>query len=337
MDADLLGLMEMENNGFDSHSAISNLVQALNAQQKEAGKQYAFVTLPKALLQGEHYFGGDAIMVAMIYRPAKLAPQGDANVITLPVQKYLDAKGVEKQASQRDSLVQTFTVEGSKDPLTLVVNHLKSKGSGCLENLDGKEPADLQGKCTEFRVSAAKVLGEAVSKLPGQVLLVGDFNSYAREDAIRVLTDYVPTDGQRKIVSASQTFLGDQVFEQTGSEVAKSYGLVDMNVKFNKEKAISYSYEAELGTLDYALANPALAGKVIAVADWHINSFESNLFEYGRDFTGDMIKSDNPFSASDHDPIIVDLKLKEESNGGGGAMGALLLALLPLAWRRRHG
>ncbi|AVP85817.1 ExeM/NucH family extracellular endonuclease [Aeromonas hydrophila] len=337
MDADLLGLMEMENNGFDSHSAISDLVQALNAQQKEAGKQYAFVTLPKALLQGEHYFGGDAIMVAMIYRPAKLAPQGDANVITLPVQKYLDAKGVEKQASQRDSLVQTFTVEGSKDPLTLVVNHLKSKGSGCLENLDGKEPADLQGKCTEFRVSAAKVLGDAVSKLPGQVLLVGDFNSYAREDAIRVLTDYVPTDGQRKIVSASQTFLGDQVFEQTGSEVAKSYGLVDMNVKFNKEKAISYSYEAELGTLDYALANPALAGKVIAVADWHINSFESNLFEYGRDFTGDMIKSDNPFSASDHDPIIVDLKLKEESNGGGGAMGALLLALLPLAWRRRHG
>lgn len=337
MDADLLGLMEMENNGFDSHSAISDLVQSLNAQQKDASKQYAFVALPKTLLGNERFFGGDAIMVAMIYRPAKLAPQGDAGVITLPVQKYLDAKGVEKQASQRDSLVQSFTVEGSKEPLTLVVNHLKSKGSGCLENLDGKEPADLQGKCTEFRVSAAKVLGEAVNKLPGQVLLVGDFNSYAREDAIRVLTDYVPTEGQRKIVSASQTFLGAQVFEQTGSEVAKSYGLVDMNVKFNKEKAISYSYEAELGTLDYALANPALASKVVAVADWHINSFESNLFEYGRDFSGDMIKSGNPFSASDHDPIIVDLKLKEESNGGGGAMGALLLALLPLAWRRRRG
>ena len=167
-------------------------------------------------------------------------------------------------------------------------------------------------------------------------MLVGDLNSYAREDAIRVLTDYVPTEGQRKIVSASQTFLGEQVYEQTGSEVSKSYGLIDMNVRFNKEKAISYSYEAELGTLDYALANPALASKVVAVADWHINSFESSLFEYGRGFTGDMIKSDNPFSASDHDPIIVDLKLKEESNSGGGAMSALLLALLPLAWRRRR-
>ena len=57
----------------------------------------------------------------------------------------------------------------------------------------------------------------------------------------------------------------------------------------------------------------------------------------GSAFTGDLIKSDNPFSASDHDPIIVDLKLNEQSKGsGGGAMGALLLALLPLAWRRRH-
>ncbi|MGY3941823.1 ExeM/NucH family extracellular endonuclease [Aeromonas tecta] len=337
MDADLLGLMEMENNGFDDHSAISDLVKSLNAQQKDASQHYAFVSLPKALLGQERFFGGDAIMVAMLYRPAKLTPSGDASVILLPEQRYT-VGGVAKTAGQRDSLVQSFTVAGSKDPLTLVVNHLKSKGSGCYENGDGKtEPADLQGKCTEFRVSAAKVLGEAVNKLPGQVLLVGDFNSYAKEDPIRVLTDYAPASSDRKIRSASHTFIGEQAYEQLGQEVGKSYGLVDLNVKFNQAKAISYSYEAELGTLDYALANPALAKKVVAVADWHINSYESNLFEYGRGFTGDMIKSDNPFSASDHDPIIVDLKLQEPSkDGGGGAMGALLLALLPLAWRRRH-
>lgn len=156
-----------------------------------------------------------------------------------------------------------------------------------------------------------------------------------------MLTDYNPATSERKIVSASHTYLGEQPYEQLGQEVTRSYGLVDLNVKFNKEKAISYSYEAELGTLDYALANPALAGKVLGVADWHINSFESNLFEYGRSFTGDMIKSDNPFSASDHDPVIVDLKLgsdaaKPGSSSGGGALGLGLLALLPLAWRRRR-
>ncbi|HEH9417609.1 TPA: ExeM/NucH family extracellular endonuclease [Aeromonas sobria] len=339
MDADLLGLMEMENNGFADNSALHNLVTRLNEQQQDASKHYAYVRLPVSTLTDGKFFGGDAIMVAMIYRPALLTPSGDASVIKLPEQRYTTG-GVAKTAGQRDSLVQSFTVAKSKEPLTLVVNHLKSKGSGCYENGDGKtEPADLQGKCTEFRVSAAKVLGEAVSKLPGQVLLVGDLNSYAKEDPIRVLTDYNPATSERKIVSASHTFIGDQSYEQLGREVTRSYGLIDLNVKFNKEKAISYSYAGELGTLDYALANPALASKVAGVADWHINSFESSLFEYGSQYTGTLLKSDNPFSASDHDPIIVDLKLesdasKPDTSSGGGALGLGLLALLPLAWRR---
>ncbi|WP_421267887.1 ExeM/NucH family extracellular endonuclease [Aeromonas veronii] len=341
MDADLLGLMEMENNGFEDNSALHNLVTRLNEQQKDASKHYAYVRLPVTALTDGKFFGGDAIMVAMIYRPALLTPSGDASVIKLPEQRYTTG-GVAKTAGQRDSLVQTFTLAKSKEPLTLVVNHLKSKGSGCYENGDGKtEPADLQGKCTEFRVSAAKVLGEAVSKLPGQVLLVGDFNSYAKEDPIRVLTDYNPATSERKIVSASHTFIGEQSYEQLGREVTRSYGLIDLNVKFNKEKAISYSYDGELGTLDYALANPALASKVAGVADWHINSFESSLFEYGSQYTGSLLKSDNPFSASDHDPIIVDLRLesdatKPDTSSGGGALGLGLLALLPLAWRRRR-
>ena len=341
MDADLLGLMEMENNGFGDNSALHNLVTRLNEQQKDASKHYAYVRLPAALLTGEKFFGGDAIMVAMLYRPAKLTPAGDAAVIKLPEQRYI-VGGVAKSAGQRDSLVQNFTVVGSKDPLTLVVNHLKSKGSGCYENGDGKtEPVDLQGKCTEFRVTAAKVLGEAVSKLPGQVLLVGDFNSYAKEDPIRVLTDYNPATSERKIVSASHTFIGEQPYEQLGREITKSYGLVDLNVKFNKEKAISYSYDGELGTLDYALGNPALVSKVAGVADWHINAFESNQFEYAAKFTDALVKSDNPFSASDHDPIIVDLRLesdatKPDTSSGGGALGLGLLALLPLVWRRRR-
>lgn len=341
MDADLLGLMEMENNGFEDNSALHNLVTRLNEQQKDASKHYAYVRLPVTALTDGKFFGGDAIMVAMIYRPAMLTPSGDASVIKLPEQRYTTG-GVAKTAGQRDSLVQTFTLAKSKEPLTLVVNHLKSKGSGCYENGDGKtEPADLQGKCTEFRVSAAKVLGEAVSKLPGQVLLVGDFNSYAKEDPIRVLTDYNPATSERKIVSASHTFIGDQSYEQLGREVTRSYGLIDLNVKFNKEKAISYSYDGELGTLDYALANPALASKVAGVADWHINSFESSLFEYGSQYTGTLLKSDNPFRASDHDPIIVDLRLesdatKPDTSSGGGALGLGLLALLPLAWRRRR-
>lgn len=137
MDADLLGLMEMENNGFEDNSALHNLVTRLNEQQKDASKHYAYVRLPVTALTDGKFFGGDAIMVAMIYRPALLTPSGDASVIKLPEQRYTTG-GVAKTAGQRDSLVQTFTLAKSKEPLTLVVNHLKSKGSGCYENGDGK-------------------------------------------------------------------------------------------------------------------------------------------------------------------------------------------------------
>ncbi|MGL5323359.1 MAG: ExeM/NucH family extracellular endonuclease, partial [Aeromonas sp.] len=89
MDADLLGLMEMENNGFGDNSALHNLMTRLNEQQKDASKHYAYVRLPAALLTGEKFFGGDAIMVAMLYRPAKLTPAGDAAVIKLPEQRYI--------------------------------------------------------------------------------------------------------------------------------------------------------------------------------------------------------------------------------------------------------
>ncbi|MGL5707105.1 MAG: ExeM/NucH family extracellular endonuclease, partial [Aeromonas sp.] len=100
MDADLLGLMEMENNGFGDNSALHNLVTRLNEQQKDASKHYAYVRLPAALLTGEKFFGGDAIMVAMLYRPAKLTPAGDAAVIKLPEQRYI-VGGVAKSAGQR--------------------------------------------------------------------------------------------------------------------------------------------------------------------------------------------------------------------------------------------
>jgi len=118
MDADLLGLMEMENNGFEDNSALHNLVTRLNEQQKDASKHYAYVRLPVTALTDGKFFGGDAIMVAMIYRPALLTPSGDASVIKLPEQRYTTG-GVAKTAGQRDSLVQTFTLAKSKEPLTL--------------------------------------------------------------------------------------------------------------------------------------------------------------------------------------------------------------------------
>lgn len=93
------------------------------------------------------------------------------------------------------------------------------------------------------------------------------------------------------------------------------------------------------------MANTSLAERVLDIQDWHINAVESNLFEYGSKYTGELAKSENAFSASDHDPVIVALsypvpkpepKPEPEEKDDGGSLGYLGLMLLGLAGLRRR-
>lgn len=307
LNADVVGLMEIENNGYGDNSAIANLVAALNAAQPDEADHYRWIASPDG-----QPIGTDAITVGLIYRPASVTPQGAASLIVLPVQQAeaLDASGkpVAIKQGMRESLLQQFSSPKGDAPLTLVVNHLKSKGSACFEDYPdyaSADPLDGQGHCNALRVSAAKVLGESLKALGGDLLLIGDMNAYGMEDPIRVLTSYDPAAQPRQIMSASFTTLAGQPYEESGSALGKGYGFVNLNTRFHGTDTYSYSYEGELGNLDHALASPSLAAKVIGIEDWHINSAESNFFEYGSKYTGQLAKSDGPFSASDHDPVLV--------------------------------
>ncbi|MCH7347061.1 ExeM/NucH family extracellular endonuclease [Aeromonas sp. MR7] len=307
LNADVVGLMEIENNGYGDNSAIANLVAALNAAQPDEADHYRWIASPDG-----QPIGTDAITVGLIYRPASVTPQGAASLIVLPVQQAeaLDASGkpVAIKQGMRESLLQQFSSPKGDAPLTLVVNHLKSKGSACFEDYPDyatADPLDGQGHCNALRVSAAKVLGESLKALGGDLLLIGDMNAYGMEDPIRVLTSYDPAAQPRQIMSASFTTLAGQPYEESGSALGKGYGFVNLNTRFHGTDTYSYSYEGELGNLDHALASTSLAAKVIGIEDWHINSAESNFFEYGSKYTGQLAKSDGPFSASDHDPVLV--------------------------------
>lgn len=307
LNADVVGLMEIENNGYGENSAIANLVAALNAAQPDEVDHYRWIASPDG-----KPIGTDAITVGLIYRPTKVTPEGAASLIALPMQQAeaQDASGKTVTINQgmRESLVQRFSSPKGDAPLTLVVNHLKSKGSACFEDYPdyvSADPLDGQGHCNALRVSAAKVLGESLKDLSGDLLLIGDMNAYGMEDPIRVLTDYDPAAQARQIMSASFTTLAGQPLEENGSALGKGYGFVNLNTRFHGTDTYSYSYEGELGNLDHALANPSLAAKVIGIEDWHINSAESNFFEYGSKYSGQLAKSEGPFSASDHDPVLV--------------------------------
>ncbi len=171
IDADAVGLMEIQNNG---NVAAQNLVDALNARVGVG--TYATVGLPA---QGT---GNDAIRVAMIYKPSRLNPVGLAASDTDPV-------------NNRPTLAQTFAFNGQR--FSLLVNHFKSKGS-CPAPGDADAPGNLddgsgQGCWNAVRVQQSQRLRAFVSAVQAasgsdKVMLIGDFNAYGQEDPVAELT-----------------------------------------------------------------------------------------------------------------------------------------------------
>ncbi|MBU2711599.1 ExeM/NucH family extracellular endonuclease [Zooshikella harenae] len=334
MDADIIGLMEIENNGFSENSAIYDLVTALNAQQTDKNNNYQFVSTPAG-----GFIGSDAITVGLLFRPSKVALKGQPSIIPMPEQHFTLTTTENKQKTitkqQRHTLVQSFKHLTSGETLTIAVNHFKSKGSMCFEDyqeyavdgkvaLDGKnkvkgKPApgyvdDLQGSCNEFRVSAAVHLAQHLTSKPQQygsnILLIGDFNAYAQEDPMRVLTDYTGKE-QRLIQTAKHTSLEGKTWRPFAT-VPNGFGFVDLTREHHGLKSFSYSFDGELGSLDHALASTTLAKKVKDITHWHINSLENSLFEYSKKYSGQLPKSEDHFSASDHDPLLLSISFTEK-------------------------
>lgn len=325
MDADIIGLMEVENNGFGDGSAIQNLVDALNAEIDDVEDHYTYVEIEEQDKYQEEYFGSDAIMVAILYRANAVTPKEAAKVIVTPEQHIAENTITRKEGTesnpaydkyQRHSLLQTFTVKETGEDLSVVVNHFKSKGSECIEEwiagVEDSEPADLQGNCNNFRVSAARVVGEALKDIDGDVLVMGDLNAYGKEDPLLTLTDYSQEKYGRDIYTAAYTTIGGGELQVEKTKIEKGYGLHNLNTLLHGADTFSYTYSGELGNLDHALASSSLAQKVVAIEDWHINSLESNLFEYSSKYTGDMPKYKDAFSASDHDPVIIAIDLPDD-------------------------
>lgn len=166
IDADVIGLMEIQNNGYGELSAVRQLAAKL-------GNHWRVVD------PGTSRLGGDAIAVAMIYDSRKVEPVGRAATLAI------DDKN-------RQPLAQSFRlVNGNKQALTVAVNHLKSKNCPDAAN-DDLDQGDGQGCWNPTRTRAAAKVADWLAGNPTGVksqgvLLIGDFNSYTYEDPIRTL------------------------------------------------------------------------------------------------------------------------------------------------------
>ena len=260
IDADVVGLMEIQNNG---ETAVGYLVEQLNAAI--GGVTYAVVPRPAAT-------GTDAIRVAMIYKPARLALVGGA---------LSDANAI----NNRPPMAQTFRAQNG-EKFSLIVNHLKSKGSCPSRSGPDADQNDSQSCWNATRVQQAqRLVGSFVPQVAAaagdaDVLVIGDLNSYGAEDPIQVLV---------------------------------KAGFVNELERYVRPAGMPYSYVfgGQSGYLDHALASASLSLQVAGVAEWHVNADEPEVIDYNIEAgRPPELYNSLPYRASDHDPVMISLDLQ---------------------------
>ena len=273
LDADIFGLIEIENDPEGEESALDDLVDALNAETGAGAYEYIDTGV----------IGTDEIKVAFIYKPATVSPVGDYAVLDASDDpRFVDTKN-------RPALVQTFREEATGGVFTVAVNHFKSKGSSCGEGDDDLE----QGNCNLTRALAAEALVDFLATDPTNsndpdFLIIGDLNAYDKEDPI------------------------DEIREGADDASGTADDYTDLELVFGGELAYSYGFDGGFGYLDYALANQALLGQVTGATTWHINADEPDILDYDTTFkedAQDRLYEPNPYRSSDHDPVVVGLEL----------------------------
>lgn len=191
------------------------------------------------------------------------------------VKPYGELKSNNAKVQNRKKM-QAFEVLATGERFIYSLNHFKAK-SGTASGLDANQ-GDGQGTFNHSRIEEAQsVLSQyAVNRSyygDEDILIMGDLNAYGKEDPIITLTDA---------------------------------GMTDLHRYFHNDSSYSYTYHGQAGYLDHALCNKTLLAQITGMAAYHINSDESD------DYTYDKSNDLTMFRCSDHDPILVGLKLGEE-------------------------
>lgn len=272
LDADVIGVNEMENDGYGPTSALADLVGRLNAATADG--TYAYVDVDAGTGQ-VNALGTDAIKVGMLYKPGVVTPTGT----TAALNTDAFVNGGDTTARNRPSLAQAWQVNETGAVFIADINHLKSKGSAC----ETPDLLDGQGNCAIVRTNAARALTEWLASDPTgtgdpDVVLLGDYNSYAKERPIQVIEEA----GYTNLINR---FLGDDAY--------------------------SYVFDGQWGYLDHAFGSASLGSQVTGAAEFHINADEPSVLDYNTNFKTafqiDSLYAPDMFRVSDHDPVLVGL------------------------------
>lgn len=297
LNADIYGLIELENDfGSGGTSAAAKLAQLMDAANGTTEPQTG-CTDYEAVAPGT-YVGTDVIAVGIVYCASSvtLAPGTTVAVLDDSALPTLGLGALAPlftgEATNRASLAASFQETATGEVLTLAVNHFKSKGDSGLADTGSvcdPDPA-ADGNCDQGdgaaywnrrRTDAATALVTWLQTDPtgsgdADFLIVGDLNAYAKEDPIATL---------------------------------EAAGYENLVATRGSAGAYSFLFDAQLGYLDYALANAPLAAQVAGVGEWHINADEPDALDYDISFNPAQWFATDEFRTSDHDPLIIGLDL----------------------------
>ena len=261
IDADIVSLIELENN---RNASLQMIVDALNT--RIGSDEYAFLNTGT--------IHDDAIKTGFIYKTSTIDLVGTFALLDRSIDSRFN------DARNRPALAQSFEVNATGGVLTVVVNHLKSKGSSCDAD-DDSNLGDGQGNCNQTRTTAAAAIADWLASDPTRsndpdYLIIGDLNAYTQEDPLTAL---------------------------------KNAGFT--NLLEARSNPYSFVFDSQAGALDHAVASASLVPQVVKTIEWHINADEPAVFDYnlenGRDPA--LFSADSPYRVSDHDPVIIGLDL----------------------------
>jgi predicted extracellular nuclease len=289
MASDITGLLELENDNptttgtLGENYAIADIVAGLNVAAGAGTYEY--------IATGS--IGTDAIKAGIVYKPAKVTPVGNFALLTSAFDPdFIDT-------CNRPVLAQTFRDNATQQLFTVAINHLKSKSSACAA-LNDVDTGDGQGAANLTRTKAAEVEVAWLETDPTgtgsqMYLIMGDLNSYAKEDPINAIKN-----GKDGIAGTADDY----------------FDLVErFREIFRYPPSYGYVYGAQAGYLDGALANRRMASYVLDAKEWHINADEADVLDYNTNFRGveqQALYQADAYRSSDHDPILVSLMLNHD-------------------------
>lgn len=270
MDPDILGITEIENDGFGLNSAVDLLVRELNSQ---SGSIYQYIDPLTGIL------GNGETTCGIIYKSTSVQLSGNTSFLDSSVDPLFNDQ------FNAPSLAQSFTDICSGDEFTIVVNQFASKLADC-SIIGDLNTGDGQGNCNLTRVNAAKTMINWITGNPtgcstNNILVLGDMNAFVMEDPQMEVF-------RSSFINLAQDFLG--INHYTGNSNSESGSLNNIHANGRGFELITgvdiwHINSDEPEALDYNTENKTLSQ------------------------LSDLYQSD-PYRSSATDPLLIGLSFK---------------------------